>query len=112
MVFRWLGVLVAAASLSWFAVLLVTGNYYNEGPVVLTLSLSRGIGVHRGDIGVVAFWAAGMIGLLASAAVPRRQPSGSRDPRPRLTARDEHALAGRPPVPVPVPQRRTPERQR
>ncbi len=71
---RWLGALLAAATLSWFAVLLVTGDYYNEGPTVVILSRVYSIGIHRGDVGVVAFWAAGMIGLL-TAAMARRGPS-------------------------------------
>jgi hypothetical protein len=59
--FRWLGALVAAASLTWFALLLITGRYYNEGPVVFRVIEDHGM--HRGDIGILAFWAAGMIGL-------------------------------------------------
>ena len=63
--FRWFGALVAAASMSWFALLLITGDYYNEGPVLFTLSATHGI--HRGDVGIVAFWTLGMIGLLIAA---------------------------------------------
>ncbi len=59
--FRWLGALVAAATLTWFAILLVTGQYLNEGPVLLRVT--DGHGLHRGDVGIMAFWAAGMIGL-------------------------------------------------
>ena len=72
--FRWLGALVAAASMSWFALLLVTGDYYNEGPVLFTLSVTHG--VHRGDIGIAAFWAAGMIGLLAAVWPGRGSAAG------------------------------------
>ena len=64
---RWLGALLAAATLSWFALLLITGDYYNEGPTVVILSPVYQIGIHRGDVGVAAFWAAGMIGLLTAA---------------------------------------------
>lgn len=71
---RWLGALLAGATLSWFAVLLVTGDYYNEGPTVVILSRVYQIGIHRGDVGVAAFWAAGMIGLLI-AAMGRRGPA-------------------------------------
>lgn len=81
--FRWLGALLAAATLSWFAVLLVTGDYYNEGPTVFTLSRVYAIGVHRGDVGVVAFWAAGMIGLLTSAMARRPPPGGGHTVRDR-----------------------------
>ena len=75
---RWLGVLLTGAILSWFAALLVTGDYYNEGPTVVVLSVAQQIGIHRGDVGVAAFWAAGMLGLLLAARGRRRRrpPSG------------------------------------
>ena len=62
---RWVGVLLTAAVLSGFAFLLLTGDYIREGPVLVTLSETHGI--HRGDVGIVAFWALGMIGLLIAA---------------------------------------------
>jgi hypothetical protein len=64
-VLRWVGVLLTAAVLSGFAVLLLTGDYIREGPVLVTLSENHGI--HRGDVGIVAFWTLGMIGLLIAA---------------------------------------------
>ena len=51
---RWVGALLTAAVLSGFAFLLLTGDYIREGPVLVTLSESHGI--HRGDVGIVAFW--------------------------------------------------------
>ena len=62
---RWAGVLLATAVLSGFAVLLLTGDYIREGPVLVTLTATHGI--HRGDVGIVAAWALGEIGVLACA---------------------------------------------
>lgn len=73
--FRWLGALVAAATLTWFALLLVTGRYYNDGPVLFVVIGTHG--VHRGDIGVLALWAAGLIGL-GVATWSGRGPAGRR----------------------------------
>ncbi|WP_041794876.1 hypothetical protein [Modestobacter italicus] len=72
--FRWVGVLLTAAVMSAFAVLLLTGDYIREGPVLVTLSETHGI--HRGDVGIVAFWTLGMIGLLIAAL---SRPSRTRD---------------------------------
>jgi hypothetical protein len=68
---RWAGALLAVAALSVFAVLLLTGDYIREGPVLVTLSATHGI--HRGDLGVVAVWALGVIGVLVGVLGPRRQ---------------------------------------
>jgi hypothetical protein len=67
--FRWLGALVTAACLSGFALLLIAGQYYNLGPVVVQVSENHGI--HRGDVGILAFWAAGMVGLLLATCAGR-----------------------------------------
>jgi hypothetical protein len=61
---RWVGALAAAVIMSAFAFLLVAGQYYREGPVLVTLTATHGI--HRGDIGIIAAWMLGMIGLGAS----------------------------------------------
>ncbi|CCH85951.1 protein of unknown function [Modestobacter italicus] len=66
--------LLTAAVMSAFAVLLLTGDYIREGPVLVTLSETHGI--HRGDVGIVAFWTLGMIGLLIAAL---SRPSRTRD---------------------------------
>jgi hypothetical protein len=69
---RWLGALLAAAVMSVFAVLLLTGDYVREGPVLVQLSTTHGI--HRGDVGIVSLWTLGMLSLLAVvvAGRPRR----------------------------------------
>jgi len=71
---RWAGALLATAVLSGFAVLLLTGEYLREGPVVLALTATHGI--HRGDVGIVAGWALGVIGVLTCAL---SRPRGPRD---------------------------------
>lgn len=65
---RWLSALVVAAVLSGFAVLLLTGQYVNEGPVLVRLTRTHG--VHVGDLFILLGWAAallGVVGLLWSA---------------------------------------------
>lgn len=69
--FRWAGVLTTAAIMSVFTVLLLTGDYVREGPVLVTLSSEHGI--HRGDVGIVSLWTLGMIGLLVVAFTERRR---------------------------------------
>jgi len=62
---------VTALVLSGFAVLLLSGQYVREGPVLVTLTATHGI--HRGDLGVAAAWLLGMIGLLAGVLSGRRR---------------------------------------
>ena len=65
---RWLSALVVAAVLSAFAVLLLTGQYHEEGPVLVRLTQTHG--VHVGDLFVVLGWAAALLavgGLLRAA---------------------------------------------
>lgn len=67
-VLRWLSALVIAVILSAFAVLLLTGRYVNDGPVLVTLGADRGI--HTGDVFIVAGWAVALlaeVGLLRAA---------------------------------------------
>lgn len=71
-VLRWLSALVVAAVLSAFAVLLLTGQYVNEGPVLVRLTRTHG--VHVGDLFVVLGWA---VALLAVGGLLR--PTGRRD---------------------------------
>lgn len=66
---RWLCALVTGAVVSGFAVLLLTGEYVNDGPVVLRLSREHGL--HAGDVFVVAGWAVAVLAL-AYLAVSRR----------------------------------------
>ena len=76
---RWLCALVAAAVVSGFAFLLVTGEYANEGPTLL--SVSRNHGLHAGDVFVLAGWAVAVVAVLALAALPPRAvPGSSREP--------------------------------
>ena len=58
-VLRWLFALVIAGIVSAFTVLLLTGQYFNDGPVLVTLSEDRGI--HKGDVFVVTGWAAALL---------------------------------------------------
>lgn len=69
-VLGWLFALVAAAMLTVFALLLVTGEYYNEGPVLLSVADDHG--VHQGDLFVLTGWAAGMLALLGLVLLRRR----------------------------------------
>ncbi|MGY1733373.1 hypothetical protein ACI798_17840 [Geodermatophilus sp. SYSU D01045] len=61
--------LVIAGMLTAFTALLVTGEYYNEGPVLLRLTADHGL--HKGDVFVVTGWAAGMLSLAGLLAYRR-----------------------------------------
>ena len=66
---RWLLALVIAGIVSAFAVLLLTGEYVNDGPVLVRLGEDRGI--HLGDLFVLTGWAAALlseVGLLLGRA--------------------------------------------
>ena len=69
-VLRWLFALVAAGMLTAFAVLLVTGRYLNEGPVLLVVADEHGL--HKGDVFVLTGWAAAMLSLLGFLLARRR----------------------------------------
>ncbi|SNT01885.1 hypothetical protein SAMN06893096_11335 [Geodermatophilus pulveris] len=56
-----LAALLVAGVLSVFAVLLVTGRYVNEGPVLLQIGADRG--VHSGDVLVVLGWAVAVLSV-------------------------------------------------
>ena len=66
---RWLYVLVAAGVLSGFAFLLLTGEYANDGPVVIPVTYRHGL--HAGDFVVLAGWLVAMLALARLAFVPR-----------------------------------------
>ncbi|WP_369140367.1 hypothetical protein [Modestobacter versicolor] len=68
---RWLGALLTAMVMTGFALLLLSGDYIREGPVVVSLSANHGI--HRGDVGIVSFWVLGMIGLGINLATSGRR---------------------------------------
>ena len=56
---RWLFAIVIAGVVSAFAFLLLTGEYVNDGAVLVELSEDRGI--HEGDVLVLAGWAAALL---------------------------------------------------
>jgi hypothetical protein len=58
---RWTSALVVAGVLTGFAVLLLTGQYINDGPVLVRLG--HGHGLHAGDLFVLAGWAVAMTAL-------------------------------------------------
>ncbi|MGY2067590.1 hypothetical protein [Blastococcus sp. SYSU DS0619] len=76
---RWLCALVAGAVVTGFALLLVTGEYRNEGRVLVTVT--RGHGLHSGDLLVLAGWAVAVLALVALAAMPARRPDAEAPPR-------------------------------
>lgn len=55
---------LTAGIVSVFAVLLIRGEYIQEGPTVWIISNQRGWGVHRGDILIAGGWLIAMIALL------------------------------------------------
>ena len=57
-VLRWLSALVVVGIVSGFTFLLLTGDYINDGPVVVAVTESRGL--HAGDVFVLAGWAVAM----------------------------------------------------
>ncbi len=67
---RWLFALVIAGIVSAFAVLLLTGQYVNDGPVLVTLAEDRGI--HEGDVFVVTGWATALLSEAGLLLVGRR----------------------------------------
>src|SRR3954467_1285947 len=71
---RWLSALTVGVILSGFAFLLLTGQYIQEGPVVVSVTHNHGL--HAGDLFVIAGWVVGMaaLGLLI------RAPAGARPP--------------------------------
>jgi hypothetical protein len=73
---RSLCALVVTGIVSGFAFLLVTGEYSNEGPVLVTVA--RGHGVHAGDVFVIAGWAVAVLAILALVLLPRRDAGRAR----------------------------------
>jgi hypothetical protein len=68
-VLRWLCAGVVAATLTGFALLLVTGRYVEEGPVLVRFSQTHG--VHVGDLVVLAVWAFALVALVRLTASGR-----------------------------------------
>jgi hypothetical protein len=61
-VLRSLCALLVAGIVSGFAFLLLTGDYVNDGPVVVAVTESRGL--HAGDLFIIAGWAVAMAALV------------------------------------------------
>jgi hypothetical protein len=72
-VLRWFSVFTIFVVLTGFAGLLIVGHYPLEGRTLASV-VSRGHGVHLGDLVVLAGWASGMVALvtLARGAGTRR----------------------------------------
>jgi len=61
-VFWWVFSLAIVVILTGFALLLLSGRYFNDGPVILALSANHGL--HKGDVFVVTGWAAGVLSVV------------------------------------------------
>jgi hypothetical protein len=70
LVIRRLCALAVGAILSGFAFLLLTGQYLEDGPVLISLSQDHGL--HAGDLFVIAGWAVGIAALVAMTRTPSR----------------------------------------
>ena len=68
---RWLSALLIAAVLSAFAVLLLTGRYLADGPVLLRFGPDHG--VHAGDLFVVLGWALALLAEVGLLRAPGRR---------------------------------------
>jgi len=79
---RGLCALLTAAVLSVFAYLLVTGQYYKEGPTLVHLSAEHGI--HRGDLFIACAWLVGVIALLVMMIPDPRESAPVEDVRARV----------------------------
>ena len=73
-VLRWLSALVVVGIVSGFTFLLLTGDYINDGPVLVIVT--RYHGLHAGDLFVLAGWAV----AIAALALLIRKPGGVRAP--------------------------------
>ncbi len=60
-VLRWLSALLIATVLLAFAVLLLTGRYLADGPVLLRFGPEHG--VHAGDVFILLGWAAALLAV-------------------------------------------------
>ena len=68
---RWLFAAVVAGILTAFAVLLVTGKYVNDGPVLFRVTAEHGM--HQGDVFVVGGWAAALLSEVGLLVTTRRR---------------------------------------
>ncbi|MGY1696292.1 hypothetical protein ACI780_15415 [Geodermatophilus sp. SYSU D00814] len=67
---RWTCALVVSSVLSGFAFLLLTGEYVNEGPVLVPVVPDHGL--HVGDVFILAGWAVALALLLVLTRTHRR----------------------------------------
>jgi len=77
--YRWVCALVASAVVTGFAFLLVTGQYINEGDVVVSVTSTHGL--HQGDVLVVLGWAVSLIAVFVLTVTPGRGTRGQGGPR-------------------------------
>ena len=56
--------------MSGLMLLVVTGHYIDEGPVIATFSKTHGL--HRGDLLVLGAWLVGMVALATAVLAPAR----------------------------------------
>ncbi len=77
---RWLCALVVGGVLSVFALLLLTGKYVSDGPVVAEVTPQHG--VHAGDLFVIAGWALALVAVVFLAATPRNRRAEIDEPAP------------------------------
>ena len=61
---------MVAIVVTGFALLLVTGHYINDGPVLASVTPSHGI--HEGDIFVIIGWLVAMVSVAVLVMSPRR----------------------------------------
>ncbi len=73
---RWVCALVVGVILSGFAFLLVTGEYANEGPVLLEVAPDHGL--HLGDVFVLTGWLVAMVLLVVLTRSRRRRTGDDR----------------------------------
>ena len=79
-VIRLVSALIVGAVLTGFAFLLLTGQYVNDGPVMVAVSPTHGI--HLGDLFILMGWATGMLAVSALAVMPKRSSMRGADGDP------------------------------
>jgi len=85
-VLRWICATVVALVLSGFALLLLSGQYVNEGAVIV--SVTRNHGLHEGDLFVMGGWALAMLAVGGLLGSPRRR-------RPDRAEEESRPFSGR-----------------
>ncbi|MGY1670982.1 hypothetical protein [Geodermatophilus sp. SYSU D00710] len=75
---RWTCAVVVGVVLSGFTVLLLTGEYVSEGPILVQVVPDHGL--HLGDVFVLAAWAVAMALLVVLVRTHRRPPGDAGSP--------------------------------